>query len=77
MSETKVEITSDCALVATLGGEGIEPDVAIRYTERSPTYGFSDSVTEADIDADTARAMIALLVEAFGPDVLPGVGGEE
>ena len=75
MTETKVEITGYCALVCTRYGVGIAPDVVIRYTEHSQDYWFSDSVTEADIDADTARAMIAALVEAFGLAVLPG-GGE-
>jgi hypothetical protein len=77
VTETKVKITGYCALVCARYGPTIAPDVAIRYTERSPTHGFSDAETEADIDADDARAMIALLVEAFGPAVLPGEGGEE
>tara|TARA_R110000822_G_scaffold59521_3_gene148490 strand:+ start:231 stop:446 length:216 start_codon:yes stop_codon:yes gene_type:complete len=71
MAEQKISITGDCALVVARYGEGIAPDVAIRYTERSPCIGCNDSETEADIDADDARAMIALLVEAFGPAVLP------
>jgi len=75
MTETKVEITGGCALVVARYGPTIAPDVSIRYIERSPTHGFSDNVTEADIEADDARAMIAALVEAFGPAVLPGAGG--
>jgi len=75
MTETKVEITHTCALVVTRYGDDVAPDVAIRYTEHSQDYWFSNEVTDADIDADTARAMIAALVEAFGPAVLPGAGG--
>lgn len=77
MNETEISITRDCALVAVRYDESIAPVVVIRYTERSPAYGYSHEVTEADIDADTARAMIAALVEVFGPAVLPGAGGEE
>ena len=75
MTETKVEITHTCALVVTRYGDDVKPDVAIRYTEHSQDYWFSNVETDADIDADTARAMIAALVEAFGPEVLPGAGG--
>lgn len=75
MTETKAEITCDCALVCVRYGDDIKPNVAIRYIEHSQDYWFSNQVTEADIDADTARAIVALLVEAFGPAVLPGAGG--
>lgn len=75
MTETKVGITGNCALVVERYGEDVAPCVAIRYTEHSQDHWFSNEVTDADIDADTARAMIAALVEVFGPAVLPGAGG--
>lgn len=72
---TKVPITADCYLQLTRWPHGIQADVAICYTEHSPAHGYSNEETEADIDAETARAIVALLVEAFGPAVLPPVGG--
>lgn len=72
---TKVRIDADCYVQLKRWPHGIPADVAICYTEHSPAYGYSNEETTADIDADTARAIVALLVEAFGPAVLPPVGG--
>ncbi len=70
MSEKKVEITSTCALVVDQYCDDYKC-VAIRYTERSQDYHHSNEVTDADVDADKAREIVALLVETFGPGVLP------
>ena len=66
----EVKITRSCALVSTCYGEGDAPDVAIRYIEYAE-FGSPDQVTEAKIDADKARDIVALLAKAFGPGVLP------
>jgi hypothetical protein len=75
MTEQTVNIMGSCDLVVTRYSPTLAPDVAIRYIEYSTDHHFPDRFSEADIDADTARAMIALLVEAFGSAVLSGAGG--
>jgi hypothetical protein len=65
-----VKITSSCSLVWDRY-ELVPGDVAIRYIEYSPDKCYSDSVTDADIDEATAKAIVDLLVQAFGPGVLP------
>lgn len=72
---TKVRIDADCYLQLTRWPHGIPADVAICYNGPAPAWEIGESEVEADIDADTARAIVALLVEAFGPAVLPPVGG--
>lgn len=56
--------------------EGTADWVGWGTTVDAPTAEGNEE-TEADIDPDTARAMIAALVEVFGPAVLPGAGGAE
>jgi hypothetical protein len=73
MNTKTVKITSDCALVWVRYGEGPEGYVVVRYTEHSTDYSNPNSETEADIDAVAARDIVALLVAAFGPAVLPAV----
>lgn len=60
-----VKITSSCSLVWN------QYSVAVSYIEHSTDHFYSDSVTDADIDEATAKAIVALLVQAFGPGVLP------
>ena len=64
----EVKVTRSCALVWERHDD-THSDVAIRYTEHAEV-GFPDKVTEAKIDADTARDIVALLIKAFGPGVL-------
>jgi hypothetical protein len=72
MNTKTVKITRDCALVWDHWNEAPgEGSVAVRYTEHATDHYSSNSVTEADIDAATARDIVALLVAAFGPAVLP------
>ena len=72
MNTKTVKITADCALVWDHWNEAPgEGSVAVRYTEHSTDHYFEDSVTDADIDAATARGIVALFVAAFGPAVLP------
>jgi hypothetical protein len=72
MPTKTVKITRDCAMVWDHWDEAPgEGSVAVRYTEHSTDHFTPNSVTEADIDAATARAIVALLVAAFGPAVLP------
>lgn len=71
MNTKTVKITSDCALAWVRYGEAPEGYVVIRYTEHSTDYCNPNSETEADIDTATARDIVALLVAAFGPAMLP------
>jgi hypothetical protein len=74
MNTKTVKITGDCALVWDYYTEAqVEGSVAIRYTEHASDHYNSNSVTDADIDAATARDIVVLLVAAFGPAVLPAM----
>jgi hypothetical protein len=72
MSATrKVEVGGDCVVVWEQYVEGERGDVAIRYIEHATDHWSSNHQTDADIDEGTARSIVALLVAAFGPGVLP------
>ncbi len=71
MLEHTQPISASCSLVWEHDAEGNYSEVAIRYVEHSQDHYHSNQVTDAEVNEPTARAMVALLVSAFGPGVLP------
>lgn len=69
MRETRVNISGTCAVVLT-EWEHTPATVCIEYTERQNDSWYRDSVTEADIDAQTAGAIVKVLIRAF-PQLTP------
>jgi hypothetical protein len=65
MTEERVRINADCALVVDLWDGHYPSQAYIEYTEYASDHWGSDRQTDADIDEDTARAMIAALHKAF------------
>ena len=65
MMEERVRINKSCELVVDIWDAPSWPDAYIEYTEHASDHWHSDQKSYADIDEDTARAMIAALYKAF------------
>ncbi|GAB1345008.1 hypothetical protein MASR1M101_41350 [Gemmatimonas sp.] len=64
MTETRVALTSRCAVVLT-EWESFPASVSLEYTERSPDPWYSDTETSEPICQDDAAQIIRVLLKAF------------